>query len=324
MNIRILTALGLCACIAAAGAAEQKYPDRPIRMVVPQTPGGSMDTNGRALADILSREFGHNVVIDNRGGANGIIAGEMVANSLPDGYTLLIARVGAQAALPAIDPATPYKWNDFTFLSVLELNPTACVVRAEEPARSLAELVEYMKRNPGKLNYSSSGEGSLPYMATQLLFSLAGLGRDAAVNVPYKSDQDVVVAMLGGQVNFHCASTTALVNPVRSGRLRGLAVFMPERMKEFPDVPTAREQGYADLEKVVGWSALYGPPGMAPALIEKWTKIMRSVAQDQGWVDGNTKFGGVPAVRSPADTERFAREQFEVYSGLTKSLGIRP
>ncbi len=315
---------GMVVLASASFPLWAQYPDRPVTLMVPYAAGGPTDLAARNLAFHADKALGQKIIVMNRPGAQGALGSQQVRNAAPDGYTLLIARVGAQAALPAIDPATPYKWNDFTFLSVLELNPTACVVRAEEPARSLAELVEYMKRNPGKLNYSSSGEGSLPYMATQLLFSLAGLGRDAAVNVPYKSDQDVVVAMLGGQVNFHCASTTALVNPVRSGRLRGLAVFMPERMKEFPDVPTAREQGYADLEKVVGWSALYGPPGMAPALIEKWTKIMRSVAQDQGWIDGNTKFGGVPAVRSPADTERFAREQFEVYSGLTKSLGIRP
>ncbi len=322
--VKCLLAAAAAFLAAAAPGLHAQYPDRPVTFMVPYAAGGPTDLAARNLALHAGKALGQRIVVLNRPGAQGALGSQQVRTAAPDGYLLLIARVGAQAALPAIDPATPYKWNDFTFLSLLELNPTACVARAEEPYRSLAELIEHLKRNPGKLNYSSSGEGSLPYMATQLLFSLAGLDRNAAVNVPYKSDQDVVVAMLGGQVNFHCASTTALVNPVRSGRLRALAVFMPERMKEFPDVPTAREQGYPDLEKVVGWSALYGPPGLPPALVAKWTEIMKAVAQDPAWIDGNTKFGGVPAVRPPAETERFAREQFEFYAGLTKALGIRP
>jgi tripartite-type tricarboxylate transporter receptor subunit TctC len=140
--------------------------------------------------------------------------------------------------------------------------------------------------------------------------------------VPYKSDADSVVAMLGGLVHFHCASATALIAQVKAGKLKGLAVSMPQRMEEFPGVPTAREQGFADLEKVVGWSALYGPQGLPAAVVAKWTQTMQKVAAQPGWIEGNRRFGGVPAVRSPADTEKYAREQFELYQGLVKTLGI--
>src|SRR5262249_29101590 len=159
----------------------------------------------------------------------------------PDGYTMLLARAGAQAITPAMDSKTPYKWNDFTMLSVLEFNPIACVARADAPYKSLKELVEHLRANPGKLNFSSSGEGTIPYMATQVLFSAGGLSKSIAVNVAYKSDADSVNALLGSQVQFMCSNTTALIPHIKGGTLRGLAVAMPERIPELPDVPTGRE-----------------------------------------------------------------------------------
>lgn len=298
------------------------YPEKPISLVVPYSAGGATDLAGRNLAQYAGELIGQQIVVINRPGAAGTTGSQFVRNAPADGYTLLIARVGSQAVSPAIDPTVPYKWNEFSFLSLLELNPTACVAPAGAPYKSLAELIDHLKKNPGKLNYSSSGQGTLPYMATQLLFSLAGVNPNAAVNVPYKSDADSVVAMLGGLVHFHCASATALIAQVKAQKLRGLAVSMPERMEEFPGVPTAREQGFPDLEKVVGWSALYGPQGLPPAVVTRWADVMKKVASHPGWIAGNRRFGGVPSVLSPADTEKFAREQFELYQALGKSLGI--
>lgn len=322
MNRRFVTVAGCALLIACAHAAAQ-YPDKPITLVVPYSAGGATDLAGRNLAQYAGEVLGQRIVVLNKPGAAGVLGSQFVRNSPADGYTLLIARVGSQAVSPAMDSTVPYKWNEFSFLSLLELTPTACVARADAPYKSLPELVGYLRSNPGKLNYSSSGQGTLPYMTTQLLFSLAKLDRNVAVNIPYKSDADSVVAMLGGLVHFHCASATALITQVKAGKLRGLAVSMPERMQEFPGVPTAREQGFAELEKVVGWSALYGPQGLPRTVTDKWAAAMKRVAQHPGWIEGNRKFGGVPSVRSPAETEKFAREQFELYEGLVKSLGIR-
>ncbi len=322
MDRRFFSAIGV-GCLMLGAQAFAQYPDKPITLVVPYSAGGATDLAGRNLAQYAGEVLGQRIVVLNKPGAAGVLGSQFVRTSAPDGYTLLIARVGSQAVSPALDSSVPYKWNEFSFLSLLELNPTACVSRADAPYKSLPELVDHLKRNPGKLNYSSSGDGTLPYMTTQLLFSLAGLDKNVAVNVPYKSDADSVVAMLGGLVHFHCASVTALIAQVKAGKLRGMAVSMPDRMDEFPGVPTAREQGFADLEKVVGWSALYGPQRLPAAVVEKWTETMKKVAVHPGWVEGNKRFGGIPAVRSPADTEKFAREQFELYEGLTKSLGLR-
>lgn len=322
-GLRARLRYGLLAALAcAAVAARAEYPERPITLVVPYSAGGATDLAGRNLAQHAGEALGQKVVVLNKPGAAGVLGSQFVRTAPADGYTLLIARVGSQAVSPAMDPKVPYKWNEFTFLSLLELTPTACVARADAPFGSLPELVAHLKAHPGKLNYSSSGDGTLPQMASLMLLSLAGLERTAAVNVPYKSDADSVVAMLGGLVHFHCASATALIPQVRAGKLKGLSVAMPERMDEFPGVPTAREQGYPDLEKVVGWSALYGPEGLPAAVVAKWTEAMRKVATHPGWIEGNRRFGGVPAVRSPADTERFAREQFELYQRMVRALGV--
>jgi tripartite-type tricarboxylate transporter receptor subunit TctC len=310
-------------CVLVSSSAFAQYPDKAITLVVPYSAGGATDLAARNLAQYAGEVLNQRFVVLNKPGAAGVMGSQYVRTSAPDGYTLLLARVGSQAVSPALDSNVPYRWNQFTFLSLLEITPTACVAPAGAPYKSLPELVSYIRSNPGKLNYSSSGEGTLPYMTTQLLLSLAGLNKDAAVNVPYKSDADSVVAMLGGIVHFHCASATALIPQVKTGKLRGLAVSMPQRMEEFPGVATAREQGFADLEKVVGWSALYGPEGLPAEVVETWAKAMVKVAAHPGWIEGNRKFGGVPAVRSPAETERFAREQYELYEQLGKSLHLR-
>ncbi|MBN9426669.1 MAG: tripartite tricarboxylate transporter substrate binding protein [Burkholderiales bacterium] len=308
-------------CLACSAWAQ--YPDRPITLIVPYSAGGATDIAGRNLAHYAGLILNQRIVVTNRPGAAGAIGSQLVRNAAPDGYTLLIARVGAQAVLPALDSSTPFKWNDFSFLSVLDLTPTICVARTQEPYSTLPALIDYLRKNPGKLNYSSSGEGTLPHMAAQLLFQLGKLKSDVAVNVPYKSDQDTVLAMLSGQVNFHCASATALMEQIKTGRLRALAVATAQRMPELPDVPTAREQGFGDMEKIVGWSALYGPPGLPAHVVDKWTEVMKKLATDPGWVEGNAKFGGIGSVRSPEKTEEFAREQFNLYFDLAKSLGIR-
>ena len=304
-------------------SALAQYPEKPITLIVPFSPGGATDLAGRNLAQHAGQLLGQTVIVLNRPGAAGIIGSEIVRKAAPDGYTLLLARVATHAVGPAIEPTvTPYKWNDFTFLSLLEMNPTMCVASISAPYKSLPELAAHLKQNPGKLNYSSSGQGSMPFMMTQLFLSLAGLPSDIAVNVPYKSDAESIIAMLGGQIDFHCAGASALLPQLKAGKVRGLVVAMPQRWEEVPDVPTAREVGFPDLEKVVGWSALYGPPGLPSAVVSKWAEVMKKLAANSSWIAANHSFGGIPSVRSPTETEHFAREQFELYQGLGKQLGI--
>ena len=265
MNIRILTALGLCACIAAAGAAEQKYPDRPIRMVVPQTPGGSMDTNGRALADILSREFGHNVVIDNRGGANGIIAGEMVANSLPDGYTLLyssnsIINNQLVKAKPPFDVLRDFE----PVTNVGKLPGYLVLINPQVQAQNLKELIELSKTTHDPLRFGSGGIGNSQHLLGELFNARTG---SKFVHIPYKGLP--ITPLLANEVQIAFAAPTTVMQHIKGGRLRALAITSPKRWNGMPDLPTTSEIIPGFIYEAA-WHGIFAPAKTPRALLLRW------------------------------------------------------
>lgn len=313
--------LALFATLLSA-AAVAAYPEKPITFVVPFSAGGDADLAGRNLAAVAQGYLKQPVVVVNRAGASGAIGSAAVREAAPDGYTLLIARVGSNAVLPALQPSTPYKWSDFTFISVLELNPFVCVVKADSPYRSLEDLGRGLRANPGKLNYSSSGQGTILHLGAQLLLQSMKLPSDAAAHITYKGGSEAALAVVSGNVDFGCGNLTSTIGLIKGGKLRALVTTTPERVADIPDVPTAREAGHPQLEAIVGWSALYGPPNLPRDVVAKWTEVMQQVATDAQWKSGNEKFGGMPRVMPPAETERFVAEQFRVYQGLARQLGL--
>lgn len=319
-------AAGLAALVttglAATPSAAQVYPERPVTLVVPFSVGGDADLSARNLAAAAQKYVKQPIVVSNRAGAGGAIGSQLVKDAKPDGYTLLLARIGSQSLLPALKPNLPYKWSDFTFLGLLERNPFVCVVHAESPYRSLADLVAALKAQPGKLNYSTSGPGTILNFGPQLLFETLGLGKEAAAQVVYKGGGDAALAVLSREVDFNCANLTSVIGNIKAGKLRALMTTTPERWKDIPEVPTVRELGYPQLEAIVGWSALYGPPGMSAELVSFWADLLARLAKDPAWIAGTERFGGIPGVMSPAATARFAADQFEVYDRLGKQLGI--
>jgi tripartite-type tricarboxylate transporter receptor subunit TctC len=245
-----------------------------------------------------------------------------VRNAVPDGYTLLVARIATHAILPALESKLPYKWNEFTMLSLIELNPYACFVRSDSPHRNIADVIGVMRKTPGRLNFATAGVGTSQNMATQYLMMLAGLTRDHAVGIHYKSGGEVTTAVLGGQVDFACNNVPTVIPQVKVGRLRALFVT-PVRIQDLPGVASAREAGFPDMEKIVGWTALMGPRGLPKPVIDRWTDVFARLAKDPDWQTGNARLGGVAAIRSPAATEHYVREQYELYDKLVTALGIR-
>ncbi len=321
--MRKLLAL-LVSMLAAGGAGAQSYPAKPITLVIPFGAGGDSDLSGRLLAQHGAKFLGNATFIPlNRVGASGSIGTMAVRTAAPDGYTLLVARIATHAVYPALESKAPYKWNEFTMLSLLELNPYICAVRADSQLKTVQDLYATIRKEPGKLNFSTAGPGTSQNMAAQYLMSLAGLKPDAAVGVHYKSGGEVTTALLGGQVQFACNNATTMVSQIRAGALRGLFVTTRERLPELPELQTAREAGVPDMEKIVGWTALMGPPGLPREVVERWTAALASLAKDPEWLAGIAKIGGIPAIRSAAETERYVREQFELYDGLISTLGIR-
>ena len=317
-----LMALGVFA-LSSQCAAAQDYPTKPILFVIPFGAGGDSDLSGRNVAHHATKYLNNRPIVSlNRVGASGAIGTMSVKNATPDGYTLLVARIATHAILPAVDSKIGYKWNEFAMISLIELNPYVCFVKGDAGQRSVADLIATIRKSPGKLNYATAGVGTSQAMASQYLMSLAGLTKDHAVGIHYKSGGEVTTAVVGGQVDFACNNAPTVIPQAQAGRIRPL-LTTPTRMKELPDVPSAKEAGYPEMEKIVGWTALMGPPGMPKAIVDRWAAVFQKLAVDPDWQAGNARIGGVAAIRSPAETEKYVKEQFELYDKLATALGIR-
>lgn len=322
----IPTSLGLLACLfviaPAVHAQAQPYPDRPITLVVPFSAGGDADVAARNLAVVAQRTMGQNLLAVNRAGAGGAIGSMAVRSAKPDGYTLLLARVGSQVVLPALQKGLDYKWDSFTFLGLLELNPVVCTVRSDSSYKTMADLVAALRSKPGKLNYSTTGAATILNFGPQLLFDVLKLGKDAAVPIAYKGGSEAAMALLSGDVDFSCGNLTSMIGNIKGGKLHALMTTTPERLKDLPSVPTAREAGYPQLEAVIGWSALYGPPGLSKDITDRWADTLAAAAKDAQWVAATEKAGSMARVLTPAETEKFAADQYSVYERLGRELNI--
>ena len=323
MKLRLwIMALGVCALTSQCAAA-QDYPAKPILFVIPYAAGGDSDLSGRNVAQHASKYLNNRIIVPfNRVGASGVIGAMSVKNATPDGYTLLVGRIATHAVLPATDPKLPYKWNEFTMISLIELNPYICFVKNDSAIRTAADLIATLRKSPGKLNYSTAGTGTSQDMAAQYLMSLGGLTKDHAMGIHYKGGGEVTTAVMGGQVDFACNNAPTVIAQAQGGRVRPLLVT-PVRLKELPDAPSAKEAGFPDMEKIVGWTALMGPAGLPKPIVDKWADVFQKLAKDPDWQAGNARIGGIPAIRSPAETEKYVREQYEMYSKLAAALGMR-
>ena len=313
----------LAASLAACSALAQGYPSKPITFVIPFAAGGDSDLSGRNVAAHASKYLNNVPIVPvNRTGASGAIGAMAVRTAAPDGYTLLVARIATHAILPALESKLQYRWNDFTMLSLIELNPYVCFVKGDSPYRNAADLVAAIRASPGKFNFATAGIGTSQNMAAQYFMTLAGLTKDHAVGIHYKGGGEVTSAVLSGQVQFACNNAPTVIPHAKAGTLRPLFVT-PTRLAEMPEAPSGTEAGFPDMNKIVGWTALMGPPGMPKEVVDRWTGVFAKLAADPDWQQGNARIGGVAAIRSPAETERFVREQFELYDKLVGTLGIR-
>lgn len=311
----------LCAAVASCAAA-QSYPNKAVTIVSPYGAGGNADLAARAIAATAAKALGQAVVVVNRIGAGGIVGSQYVADAAPDGYTLLLARVGSQAVAPALDPATTYKWDSFTFLGVLETDPYVCVVKGNSPIRTFQDLIAAVRARPGKLSYASTGNADASVVFPIKMFLNSGLKGDAALKVPYKGAGDTVAAVLGGVVDFACNGISPYTSGIRGGELRGLVVSTRARVYEAPEVPTAAEVGMPDLESVSGWSALFGPPGLPREIIDRWAAVLAAAKEDPDWNLQVKRRGSIPSIMPPVETRLFVEAQYKSYRALASQLPV--
>ncbi len=298
--------------------------ERAVTLVVPFSPGGAADIGARLLAAHAPRLAGRplTMVVDNRAGASGAIGTQYVARARPDGQTLLLARVGSSAILPAIDPRTPFAWDEFSFLGLLDENPFVIGVRADAPWRTLPELIEAIGAAPGRFNFATSGPATVLDLGIRQMFVAAGLPLDAATALPFRGGGEAVAALVAGQAQFIGNNLSELLGQVQQGAVRALALSARERFPALPDVPTVREAGMPVLEALAGWNALAGPPGLPAEVTEFWAALLQRLARDEAWLNATRRAGSVPRVLSPAQTREYVGVQVQWYRALAQRLGL--
>jgi tripartite-type tricarboxylate transporter receptor subunit TctC len=312
----------MAAALATAGPVAADYPEKAITLVAPYGAGGSSDIASRTLAKHAEKYVGQPIQVVNRTGAGGVVGSTSVLKSEPDGYTLLLARIGSHAVTPARNPSIPYSWDSFTYLGLLELNPLVCVVNADLPYKTIEDLAKKLKSDPGTINFASAGVGTVDFMTSYRLLLVTGAGKDAAVHIPAGSGGKAVTSVVGGHTDYTCQNLAPAKSNLDAGKLRALLVTTPDRIPSLPDVPTAREAGYPDLEGMVGWSALTAPPDLPKTVKNFWVDVLEKVKNDPEWVAATKKLGSVPYIQSSEETLKFVERQYDIYHELAKELDL--
>jgi tripartite-type tricarboxylate transporter receptor subunit TctC len=314
-----ITRLALAAAMLALLPAQaQDYPIRPVRMIVPLAAGGGMDTITRGLAQRLGDTFGQSFVVDNRPGAGSLIGLEILANAAPDGYTLMMISA-TTVVYPILYKSRFDMLRDFTPVSQVSAQGYVLVVHPAIPAKSVAELVEHARANPGKLNYGTSGPGSVSHLGAELFKSLT---KANVVEVPYKGSILAIQDLLGGQIQFIFSDALPALSHIRGGKLRALAVTSPERSALVPDLPTCVEAGVPGLVAVNWWGVLM-PAGTPKPIIDKFHGDLVKTMADP---EVKRKFGdlGVDAISSsPEQFASFIKSETAKYEKLIKEAGIK-
>jgi tripartite-type tricarboxylate transporter receptor subunit TctC len=255
--------------------AQTLYPGKPITMVVPTAAGGTTDLSARMLAQALAPVVGQSIVVDNKGGGNGNIAANMVKRAAADGYTLLMQYSGYHVISPHVTKQKQWDLTDFQAVANVISAPQIIVVRADLPAKTLDELIAFAKANPGKLNYASSGNGSLQHVTGAMLEQQAGI---KMVHVPYKGTGPALQDLLAGQVDLTFGTAPPFMPHIALGKLRVLAVTSKERLSSLPQVPTTAEAGYPKVN-ATSWFAVFAPKGTDAKVVAKLNGAIRTVLE---------------------------------------------
>ncbi|OZI26382.1 ABC transporter substrate-binding protein [Bordetella genomosp. 9] len=308
-------AMGLC-----LPAAAQTYPGRPVTLVVPFAPGGTVNLMGRLLATRLSEVLGQPVIVENKPGAGGSIGANFVAKAVPDGYTLLLATMGQQSIQPLLSRDLPYDpAKDFAPVALFATVPNVLAVSANTPARTVAELVAYARQNPDKLNMASAGIGSVNHLTGEL-FMLRSGARFA--HVPYRGAGPATADLLSGQVQILFANLPNVLPYVKAGQLRVLAVASDQRSPALPDVPTLAEAGVKDAV-VESWYGVMAPARTRPEVIRKLQDAIVGIAKEKAMIAHLSDQGALPFPGSSADLARQSEQETERWTRIIQGAHIQ-
>jgi tripartite-type tricarboxylate transporter receptor subunit TctC len=315
MKVLLFAALAAASVLAHA----QSWPSRPIQLVVPYAAGGPLDLSARLVAAKLQEGLGQPVVVENRVGAGGNIGADYVAKSAPDGHTLVIGAIATHAINPALYPKLPYDpIRDFRHVALLIQVPNVLVVNNDLPVRSVSELIEFAKRNPGKLDFASGSTGSTGHLAGELFKQLTGT---YMVHIPYKGSAPATADLLAGRVHLMFDNLAGALPNIRAGRVRALAVTTAARSSFLKDAPTLEETGLKGFDLTTWWGVM--APGKTPdAVVERLAAEIGKAMQQPDLRERFAAMGSDgPKVRTPAEFTAFVQRELQTYAGLVKRSG---
>ena len=318
LAVALLTLLGL-AFGALPAASHAEYPDKPIRLIIPFVPGGAADLLGRYLGKALSADFGQPVVLENKSGAGGLIGIEAGRASPPDGYTLTLIS-SSYTVNPALYKLKFDPVRDITPIVQISRGPMLIVTSPAFPATSIAELVDYARANPNKVNFASSGQGSVIHLANELFNKRFGI---QMTHVPYKGGGNAQTDIMAGQVDVYFASTASAIPNVQAGRMRALGVTTANRIAALPDVPTVAESGLPGYEATM-WYGIIGPKDLPPAIVARVNAAINQAIAPPEAREKLEADGAEPAGGSAGAFGKIIATEIALWGQVVRDLGIRP
>jgi tripartite-type tricarboxylate transporter receptor subunit TctC len=304
--------------ITLAGPAQAAWPERPITLIIPASPGGTTDIAARLIADKLAARLGQQVIVENRAGAAGIIGAQTLARAKPDGYTLLMGNIGPNAINYALYKTLPYQAADFAPITRVISVPNVLVVNAASPTHNVADLLADAHREPGRISFGSSGSGQSPHLSAELFKQRAGI---QGTHVPYKGAGPAVAALLGQQFTFMIDNLPSSMPYIQSGKLRALAVTSDQRLAELPDVPTMGEAGVKDMV-VTAWFGLVAPAGTPRPIIDTLYAATRDVVRSPDISARFRAMGGQAGGDTPAEFAAFIDQERARWQQIVAAAGI--
>ena len=313
-------ALGLAAALACASAAAQSWPAKSVRVVVPFAPGGSADTLGRVVSVKLGESFGQPFVIENRGGAGGLIGSELVAKSAPDGYTLVVSGIASHAIGPAMSAKPPFDpVKDFSHIALFGGPPLVLAVNPSLPVKDLKQFTELARSKPGGFSYGSPGNGTHGHLFAELLKQRNGIDMQ---HVPYKGASMAVADLIAGHLQVVSTTLTTAGTQIRAGKAHALAISSESRLTDYADVPTFRELGFPDLTAVT-WFSLSGPAGMQADIVNRLNAEVRRVLQLADVRERLRPEGIEPGTLEPKAFSEFVAAEVKRWTPVVRASGAR-